>query len=101
MSDEQKYSRRGERTSYVGSEYYSPSEEGFRPVDSHNRRYGMNQKKDTERHKYSQNEQDDNDQVFISEEIDMEETDLINRLDRLAFQDRLKEEENRRRVKKK
>ena len=99
MSFEPKYSLREERTSHVGSEYYSPSEEGIRPIDPHNRRYGMDQKKDTERLKYSQNEQDDHDQVFISEEIDMEEKELINRLDRLAFQDRLIEEENRRRVK--
>ena len=92
MSDEPKYLHREERTSYVGSEYYSLSEEDFRPIDSHNRRYGMDQKKDTERHKYSQNKQDDNDQVFSSEEIDMEKKELMNRLDRLAFQDRLIEE---------
>ena len=99
MSFEPKYSLREERTSYVGSEYYCPSEEGIRPIDPHNRRYGMDQKKDAERLKYSQDELDDHDQVFISEEIDMEEKELINRLDRLAFQDRLIEEENRRRVK--
>ena len=64
MSDESKYSHREEIT-YIGSEYYSPSEEGIRPMDSHNRRYVMDQKKDTKRLKYSQNEQDDHGKVLF------------------------------------